>query len=92
MSNKDYLLQIHDRYMDCPTCDGYMIPDTDTYTKQYKGQDLKIYNLPILKCQCVGCQEVVYGSGSLIKYIRFAKSQYDQLGTVSFDVNKIKEL
>jgi hypothetical protein len=91
-SNKDYLLQLHDRYMNCPTCDAYMVPDTETYIKNYKGIELKIHNFPILKCQCIGCSEVLYGSGSLMKYIRFAKAQYDEFGTVSFDVQEIRAL
>jgi YgiT-type zinc finger domain-containing protein len=90
--SKEYLLNIHERYMDCPACDGYMIPSTEDYIKQYKGQQLVIHNFPIFKCQCVGCQEVVYGTGDLYKYVRYAKKYFDSSGTLTFDANEIKNM
>jgi hypothetical protein len=65
------------------------LPTPDTYVSNYKGMELTLHNFPAMKCQCVGCQEIVYGSGSLIKNVRFAKSQYDQYGIRSIDVNEI---
>jgi YgiT-type zinc finger domain-containing protein len=88
--SKEYLLKIHGRYMDCPTCDAYMIPDTEDYIKQYKGQELVIRNFPVFKCQCVGCQEVIYGSGDLYKMVSYVKKQYDRDGSLVFDANEIK--
>jgi YgiT-type zinc finger domain-containing protein len=89
---KDYLLQVHDRYMDCPTCDGYMVPSTEDYIKKYKGHELVIRNLPIFKCECIGCKEVMYGSGDLYKIISYAKKQFDNHGMLVFNANDSKRI
>lgn len=76
-------LKDHDTVRECASCPGVMIPKAKTLKKKYNGITLTIKNIPVF--ECLNCEEINYGTGSLSEAIRGAKRQYDTSGDVVYN-------
>lgn len=72
---------------ECVHCEKWsMKQTTTTHQTTYKGQDLLLTNVTVWECE--HCEENVYGTGYLLKTIRYAKKVYDETGETTIDVSK----
>lgn len=71
----------------CDKCVGPMVPSTIIYQSVYKDTILQLIDFPVMKCLNSECDNVHLGTGSLIKYIKKARKQYDLTGANDYYCN-----